>query len=109
MSAITSAVIPIDVSGAGEHVLMPAIADKGHIVWRALLTVYNTDGETHEMRIQENGVTTTALYIPNGSNIILDAGNVSWIRTPINTRLSLYFTSANTHVKGSIRAESVAL
>lgn len=87
--------------------VLPAVAGRQNVVWRMALTVFSTDGATHEWRIQENGVDKTGFYVPNGSAIVLDAGQVSWIRTPVNTSVGFWFSSPNVRMKGSIRAEAV--
>jgi hypothetical protein len=107
MSAITSSVIPIDLHGIGDHLVMAAVPDRQHVVWRMVLTCNLPDDDgPHTFSVCYDGVPQTSFYVNQGSTIVLDAGQVSWIRTPVNTDLSFEF-SGNIGMQGSLRAETV--
>lgn len=107
MSIHDASVFNVDVTGAGDHIIVPAVPGKIVRVWRIILTGdVSGDGKV-KLRFKAGGAFLNGtFFLYRGSGAMLGAEARSWIMTTPGQDVSLNLSGA-ADVAGSMLAEYI--
>lgn len=107
MGILDATVFNVDITGTGDHLIIPAVVGKSVRVWRIILTGdVPADGKIKLRFKADSTFLNGTFFLYRGSGAMLGAEARSWIMTTPGQSVSINLSGAS-DVAGSMLAEYI--